>query len=361
MDDVVRSIEESLTGLNVDCAIAAVSGGVDSTTAALAAYRALGDKVKPVFIDTGYMRLGEADRVKGLLRNLLPIEVVDMSGEFHRATMGIWDAEEKRLAFRGAFYRALRSIADRYGCSWLVQGTIASDVIETHGGIKTQHNVVTDEYTGLKLIEPLRDLYKDQVRELARLLGVPREIYERQPFPGPGLLVRCVGPCHREKLDVLREATDVVERLLKGSQYFAAVWGDARRLEEDLTLEARKTHPSVKVYTFLSRATGVKGDKRSYGPIALIEGVDDVETAMEIQSVVTRARPDVTHVVMHLGEGRGRYYVAVRAVVTDDYMTADIVRLAPGEFSSIYKALEQLGSGIGYDVTPKPPATIEYE
>ncbi len=361
MDDVVRSMEDALAGLDVDCAVAAVSGGVDSTTAALVAYRALGDKVRPVFIDTGYMRLGEAERVRGLLKGLLPVEVVDMSGDFYRATMGIWDAEEKRLAFRNAFYRALRAVADRYGCSWLVQGTIASDVIETHGGIKTQHNVVTDEYTGLKLIEPLRDLYKDQVRELARLLGVPPEIRERQPFPGPGLLVRCVGPCHQDKLAVLREATEAVERLLRGSQYFAAVWGDARRLEGDLTEEARKLYPGARVYTFLTRATGVKGDKRSYGPIALIEGVDDVEAAMEVQSAVARARPDVTHVVMHLGEGRGRYYVSVRAVVTDDYMTADVVRLSREELSSVYRALGQLASGVGYDVSPKPPATIEYE
>lgn len=159
---------EGIKSLPIKCAVAAISGGVDSTTAAVLVRRAIGDRLRAVFIDTGFMRLNEPAHVKELLRDVLPIEVIDARDRFYREMLGLSDAEEKRIRFREVFYEVLSGgVAREYGCDWLVQGTIAPDWIETRGGgIKTQHNVLeqigidTASKYGFKLIEPLRELYK---------------------------------------------------------------------------------------------------------------------------------------------------------------------------------------------------------
>ncbi|MEL9970484.1 MAG: ATP-binding protein, partial [Metallosphaera sp.] len=190
--------------------VAAVSGGVDSTTAAVIMYRILGDKVTPVMLDTGFLRENEAERVKSSLSNIIPLEIEDVSEMFMKGLEGIGDAEAKRKKFRELFYSTISNIVSKYNSKFLVQGTIAADWIETKGGIKTQHNVLvqlginTEKTWGFSLIEPLADLYKNEVRELARYIGLPREISERQPFPGPGLLIRCVGVLTKDKLEVAR-------------------------------------------------------------------------------------------------------------------------------------------------------------
>ncbi|TRM78498.1 GMP synthase, partial [Sulfolobus sp. D5] len=201
--------------------LAAVSGGVDSTTAAVLGYRILGERIVPVLIDTGFLRKDEAKRVKNYLKDVLPnLEVIDESDKFISSLEGTSDAEEKRRKFRDLFYSTISSLMRKYDAKLLMQGTIAADWVETQGGIKTQHNVLvqiginTEKTWGFTVIEPLADLYKNEVRELARYLKLPREISERQPFPGPGLLVRTVGKFTKEKLSIVREANEIVESYL---------------------------------------------------------------------------------------------------------------------------------------------------
>src|SRR3989454_8339472 len=216
-------------------AIAAVSGGVDSTVAALVAKRALGDRLFPVFIDTGFLRVGETESVKARLseRSLgLKVKLVKAAGRFLEATKGETGAEEKRKKFRETFYQVLGEEARKDGCDFIVQGTIAPDWIETQGGIKTQHNILEQvgidalSTYGFRVVEPISELYKDQVRALGRHLDIPKDLSERQPFPGPGLLVRCIGTVSKKKLELLKSATRIIEEKLgpfNYDQYFAGV------------------------------------------------------------------------------------------------------------------------------------------
>src|SRR5690348_2530527 len=215
--------------------ISAVSGGVDSTVATLVAKQALGDNLLPIMIDTGLLRVGEPEQVKERLSHAptsLKLRLVHASGRFLSSVKGETAAEEKRKKFRETFYQVLKEETTREGCEYIVQGTIAPDWIETQGGIKTQHNILEQvgidpiATYGFKVLEPLADLYKDQVRILGRHLGLPSDLSERQPFPGPGLLVRCIGNVTKEKIRVLKDATKIVEAGLapaKHEQYFAAV------------------------------------------------------------------------------------------------------------------------------------------
>ncbi len=359
-EGMIRELRSKYGG--VGNILAAVSGGVDSTTAAVITYKALGDRVKPVFIDTGFMRLNEGAKVKELLSSLIPIQLVDYSSRFYSRLQGLSDAEVKRKVFREVFYEVIKDLAMKYGCEYVVQGTIAPDWIETLGGIKTQHNVLTDELLsryGFKVIEPLRELYKDQVRLVAKHLGIPDEIVYRQPFPGPGLLVRAVGAFSLEKLEVVRRATEVVEGYLSGrgiSQYFPAVW------EYDVVGEGRVCSDiCINYKIFSTKATGVRGDRRVYRPIALIEnpGNLDLTTAYKYFEDV-----EVSHVILLLNDrGYGKYFISIRAVVTEDFMTADIYRPSYNELIELSRELIKISGvrAVGYDITPKPPATIEYE
>src|SRR2546427_6925436 len=227
--------------------ISAVSGGVDSTVAPLVDREAVGDKLPPIRKDRGFLRAGEPERVKERLAispTSLKVRLVHASGRFLASVKGEETAEEKRKKFRETFYQVLKEEAEKEGCEYILQGTIAPDWIETQGGIKTQHNILEqvgiDPATtyGFKIIEPLADLYKDQVRTLGRHLNLPSELSERQPFPGPGLLVRCIGDLTKEKIRVLKEATRIVETSLAPfnyEQYFAAVIEN--RFAKDPSLE----------------------------------------------------------------------------------------------------------------------------
>jgi GMP synthase (glutamine-hydrolysing) len=181
--------------LGEDKAVIACSGGVDSTTCAVLTHRAVGDNLVCVFIDTNFMRLGEPELVVETLRGPLlnlPVRLIRADVQFMDALKGLGDAEEKRKAFRSTFYTVLSRVAREEGCSYLVQGTILPDVLETVGGIKTQHNVLeqmkinTVKMYGFKVVEPVASLYKFQVRAVAKALGIPLESSMRQPFPGPG-------------------------------------------------------------------------------------------------------------------------------------------------------------------------------
>lgn len=281
--------------------VIALSGGVDSSVCAALAARAIGDRLIPIYVDTGLMRKDETVRIARMFGDL-NLRIVHAEEEFLGALAGISDPELKRKAIGERFIRVFEREARKTGAPFLLQGTIYPDRIESEGGIKSHHNVggmpLHIEFE--KVIEPLRDLYKDEVREVAGELGLPPEIQHRMPFPGPGLAVRVIGEVTPEKIEVVREANWIVEEELVDRflpwQCFAAVLG---------------------------LGTGVKGDNRVHG-----------------------------------------WIVAVRAVNSRDGMTADPVEIpydVLGKVSSRITAEIPSVARVVYDITPKPPATIEYE
>jgi GMP synthase (glutamine-hydrolysing) len=390
---VKSKIDEMAKRLGSERAIIAISGGVDSTTCAALAYKAVGKNLLCIFIDTGFMRLDEPRKVKALLSKrplVLPIRIVRAQERFIEAIGENGDAEEKRKAFREAFYKTLSETAKEEGCHFLIQGTIAPDWIETKGGIKTQHNVLEQiginpqERYGFKIIEPVANLYKDQVRAVARYLGIPHEICERQPFPGPGLLVRCVGRVEVSKLKTLKQSTQIVERHLSttgGQQFFAVVLDNMvvghpakeplqKQVSESLKIQGRE----VKVNILRNRATGVKGDVRVYGRIASVSISKKqrevygwlIEKLRELQSKLTSSNPEFTRILYNIKEGKesAPYDVAIRAIETRDFMTADIAAIPWATLTAIAKEILKNCSNVAhvhYDLTSKPPATIEFE
>ena len=374
-------------------ALAAISGGVDSTVSALLAHQALGERVVPVLIDTGFMREHEPEKVRDKLASSpleLKIRIVRSAGRFLKAVADEPLAEEKRKKFRETFYQVLKEEADKFGCEYLVQGTIAPDWIETQGGIKTQHNVLEqvgiDPHTryGFKIMEPLSELYKDQVRSLAKHLAVPNEFSQRQPFPGPGLLVRCIGEVRKPKLDVLKRVTSIVEDRLGAvgsNQYFAAII-ENKFANEPLPKALRKVaaealdlpEEEVRAEAFMDRVTGVKGDERSYGRLASIDLRPETREAFGwlhdklnvLQSSIVESFKDITRVAMLVKDrrGEGQYSILIRAVSTRDYMTASVTPISwktlKDTAEDVLKSSERIGR-VYYDITPKPPATIEFE
>ncbi len=379
MFDPAKFVEERIEWIKRtvgdEKALAAVSGGVDSSTATALTYRAIGDRLRSVFMDTGFMRQGEPEWVVKTLGKAFPVELIDVKEEFYKAIVGLSDAEEKRKAFREVFYNVLSRLAKEFGAEWLVQGTTAPDWIETSGGIKTQHNVLEQiginprRKWGFKLLEPLVDLYKDQVRAVARYLGLPEEIASRQPFPGPGLLVRSVGKLTLEKLDVVRKATFIAEPMLaqlNPSQYFAAGWEDEWDEAPELTRIIKEVLGEGEAYVFKVKATGVKGDERAYGPVVAIRNARlDYDALARARRRIMEVMPEATHVLYEIRRrGRGGYAISLRAVVTEDFMTADICRPSRELLEKIASEImsnDERVSAVLYDVTPKPPATIEYE
>ncbi|MFO7987185.1 MAG: hypothetical protein R6U38_15110 [Desulfatiglandaceae bacterium] len=204
-------------------AINALSGGVDSSTVTMLGHRALGDQLKTVFIENGLMREGEPEQVAGFFRDLgVRVEVVDAREEFFSALKGITDPEEKREAIRQTFYSTVFGrIVKESGAKHLLQGTILTDVDETVAGIKRQHNIFEQlgidpkETFGYQIIEPLIQLRKDGVRVIGKALGLPSELFERIPFPGPALAARVIGEATPERIETVRKATVIVERMLK--------------------------------------------------------------------------------------------------------------------------------------------------
>jgi len=234
IDEQVKEIDGAVGD---GTAINALSGGVDSSTVTMLGHRALGKRLKTVFIENGLMREGESEQVAGLFGELgVMVEVVDAREEFFAALKGITDPEEKREAITQTFYRdVFGRLVKESGAKHLLQGTILTDVDETVAGIKRQHNVFEqigidpEDAFGYHIIEPLIQLRKDGVRKIGQALGLPAEVFERIPFPGPALSARVIGEATPKRIETVRKATVVVERLLKGTgafQYMAILHED---------------------------------------------------------------------------------------------------------------------------------------
>jgi len=236
-DFIHEKVEEIQRIVKDGMAINALSGGVDSSTVTMLGHRALGDRLKTVFIENGLMREGEAEKVTGLFKRLgVTVDVIDAKNEFFAALQGVTDPEEKREAITQTFYKdVFGRLVKESGAKHLLQGTILTDVDETVAGIKRQHNVFEQlginpqEAFGYQIIEPLIQLRKDGVRMVGAALGLPAEAFDRIPFPGPALAARVIGAITPERIETVRKATVVVERLLKDTgafQYMAILHKD---------------------------------------------------------------------------------------------------------------------------------------
>jgi GMP synthase (glutamine-hydrolysing) len=318
VEEAVARIREQVGS---DEVILGLSGGVDSSVAAALIHRAIGDQLTCVFVDHGLLRLGEAEAVMQMFVGRLEARVihVDASDAFLGHLAGVTDPEQKRKIIGREFVEVFqREAAKRPNARWLAQGTIYPDVVESGGSkskkatIKSHHNVGgLPETLGLKLLEPLRELFKDEVRELGVTLGLPREMVYRHPFPGPGLGVRILGEVRRDFADLLRRADDIFISELR-----ATIDPVTGRSWYDLTSQAFAVFLPVK-------SVGVMGDGRTYD-----------------------------------------YVVALRAVETSDFMTADWAELPYALLKKVSSRIINEVRGINrvtYDISSKPPATIEWE
>jgi len=309
IQEEVEAIRKRVGDKKVICGL---SGGIDSSVAAVLVHKAIGDNLTCIFVDHGLMRKNEPQQVKEIFggRFGIKLDFVDARDRFLNKLKEVTEPEEKRKIIGEEFIRVFEAEAQKLGdAEFLVQGTLYSDVIEsgtaTAATIKSHHNVGgLPEDMKFKLVEPLRDLFKDEVRAVARELGLPKDIVNRQPFPGPGLAVRIIGEVTQEKLDILREADAIILEEITKAGLYEQIWQSFAVL------------PSIK-------SVGVMGDERTYA-----------------------------------------YPIVLRAVTSEDAMTADWARLP-------YDLLERISNRIVnevnhvnrvvYDITSKPPGTIEWE
>jgi GMP synthase (glutamine-hydrolysing) len=302
-----KKIEEIKKNVGSKAAISVLSGGVDSSTVTVLADKALGNQLKTVFIDNGLMRKDEPENIVKTFKKLgIKVEIIDAKDRFFKALKGKTDPEEKREAIAQTFYGdVFKDILKKNKVKFLLQGTILTDIEETIAGIKRQHNVLAQigispekEY-GYRVIEPLKELRKADVRKVARTLGIPKSITERMPFPGPALAARIIGEVTPEKIYIIKKATVIVEKELKNSgafQYFPVLMDD--------------------------KATGIRNNKREFGNIIIIRCVESLDARV---ATSTRLPWNVLE--------------RIRKKITDEI--PEVTRVC-------------------YDLTPKPPATIEY-
>ena len=318
IDEAITKIREQV---GTDEVILGLSGGVDSSVAAALIHRAIGDQLTCVFVDHGLLRLNEGTMVMDMFARNLGVKVIHVQAEadFMGKLAGETDPEKKRKIIGAEFVEVFQRESGKLtNAKWLAQGTIYPDVIESAGGkknkahaIKSHHNVGgLPEDMHLQLLEPLRDLFKDEVRELGVALGLPREMVYRHPFPGPGLGVRILGEVKAEYADLLRRADDIfIQELRNFKDEQGVSWYD-------------KTSQAFAVFLPV-KSVGVMGDGRTYD-----------------------------------------YVVALRAVITNDFMTAHWAHLPYDLLGTVSNRIINEVRGINrvvYDVSGKPPATIEWE
>jgi GMP synthase (glutamine-hydrolysing) len=311
-ETATRRVRTQVGSARVICGL---SGGVDSSVAATLIHRAVGERLTCVFVDTGLLRKNERELVETTFRDHFSVDlrVVDAADDFLRDLKGVTDPQEKRRRIGHRFIEVFKAAArDVQGADFLAQGTLYPDVIESgrghagqSAGIKLHHNVGgLPEQLGFTLVEPLRDLFKDEVRKLGQVLGLPDQIIWRHPFPGPGLAVRVLGEVTRERLDIVRDADEIL-------------------LEEIVAANLYRGTSQVFAVLLPVQSVGVMGDGRTY------------ENA-----------------------------VAIRAVETQDFMTADWARIPYAVLANISSRIINEVRGVNrvvYDISSKPPATIEWE
>ena len=310
IDIAVKSIREQVGNHNVICAL---SGGVDSSVAAVLVHKAIGDQLTCVFVDHGFLRLGEAEQVVDTFTNKFNMKLVhiDASKHFMDLLKGVTEPEKKRKTIGAEFIHTFQEEANKIpDVKFLVQGTLYPDVVEsgtaTASTIKSHHNVGgLPKDMKFSLIEPLRELFKDEVRQLGRELRLPEEVINRQPFPGPGLAIRIIGEITPERLDILRRADFIVRDVIKQRGLYNDIW------------------QSFAVLPAAIRSVGVQGDERTYD-----------------------------------------YTVGIRAVTSSDGMTADYFHFPWEVLDEMSRRICNEVKGVNrvvYDVTSKPPSTIEWE
>ena len=304
---IAEKIKEIRKIIGQERAISVLSGGVDSSTVTVLGYRAIGNQLKTVFIDNGLMRENEPENIVKTFKKLgIKVEIIEAKDKFFRVLKGKIDPEEKRKAISQVFYGdVFKEILKKNRIKFLLQGTNLTDIEETVAGIKFQHNVLEQigispekEY-GYKVIEPLIELRKNEIRKVAKLLGLPEIIQQRIPFPGPALAARVIGEVTKERIAIIRKATAIVEKELKNSgafQYFPVLMED--------------------------KATGIKGGKREVGNIIMIRCIESIDAR--------KATPT-------------KLSWKILEKITKR-LTNEVPRV----------------NRICYDITPKPPATIEY-
>ena len=358
IDEAVVSIRQQV---GKEPVLAAVSGGVDSTVAAALVHRAIGNQLVAVFVDTGLMRKDEGEQVALAFRNNLNAELVsvDASDEFLSALKGVSDPEQKRRIVGEKFIRVFEKQAKKLGQPrFLVQGTIYPDVVESSAPdrnkaerIKTHHNVGgLPANMQFELVEPLRYLFKDEVRAVGEELGLPRILVWRQPFPGPGLTVRCLGEVTRERVSRLQAADAIlIEELSKAGFLGRRVPSNHSNAGRTAPLTGRQTGPLHTGTTgpLTARQTGPLTPE----PIAIVAQAFVV--LLPVRSVGV------------MGDQRTyQETAAIRAVTTEDFMTADWARLPYDLLAKVANRIVNEVDGINrvvYDITSKPPATIEWE
>ena len=304
IDEKIKEIKKIV---GKEKAISVLSGGVDSSTVTVLGYRAIGNRLKTIFIDNGLMRGNEPENIVKTFKKLgIKVEIIEAKDKFFRVLKGKIDPEEKRKAISQVFYGdVFKEILKKNRIKFLLQGTNLTDIEETVAGIKFQHNVLEQigispekEY-GYKVIEPLIELRKNEIRKVAKLLGLPEIIQQRIPFPGPALAARVIGEVTQERIAIIRKATAIVEKELKNSgafQYFPVLMED--------------------------KATGIKGGKREVGNIIMIRCIESIDAR--------KATPT-------------KLSWKILEKITKR-LTNEVPRV----------------NRICYDITPKPPATIEY-
>jgi len=292
---IKESIDEIKKTIGDKKAIIALSGGVDSSVASVLVSKAIMENLTAVFVDHGLLREGEADYVRNTFQNRLNLKYIDASEEFLGKLQGVEDPEEKRKIIGEVFIRVFEREAEKIGAEFLVQGTIAPDWIESQGDIKSHHNLALPHGMVLEIVEPIRELYKDEVRIIGTEMGLPPEMVNRQPYPGPGLAVRIAGEITLKKIEICRKANAIVEEEVQKEGLDETLWQYFAVLTN-------------------TKVTGVKGDIRDYGYLVVLRMVESLdamtadvpelpwEMVKTISKRVTAEIPEVTHVALSVSD-----------------------------------------------------------
>ena len=293
IDDAVSKIKNQIGD---EKAVIALSGGVDSSVCSVLVSEAIGDNLTAIFVNHGLLREGEVEQVCGIFEERLTnFKYIDASDEFLSELAGVKDPEEKRKIIGRVFIEVFEREAEAIDAKFLVQGTIAPDVIETEGGVKSHHNTTLPNGMVLELCEPVRELFKNEVRAVGSELGLPDKLVHRQPFPGPGLGVRVLEPLTRENLDVCRAADLIVREEIEKSGCDELLWQYFAILTD-------------------TKSTGVKGDQRDFGYLVVIRLINSVdamtanvpeipwEVIRTISKRITSEVSEVTHVALSVSD-----------------------------------------------------------